>query len=95
MSDELEIGGHPSVHLILDGEGAFADKADRVVSIGGGALTFALLRGGMASGAYSVAIGVELHDGKFGVAQTSLAALRAAVRGLEGRVQFEGGTLDT
>lgn len=50
-----------------------------------------LIEGGMASGQHAVPISIPIGDGKVAVHQTSLLALRAAVRSLEGMAETQLG----
>lgn len=68
----------------LEGDGAFADKPIR-----GKPLSridrIAVLPRGTNHGNPSVAIGVELPDGSYVVAETTLRLLQTAMRGIEAR----------
>jgi hypothetical protein len=75
-----------ALHLFLD-EPAFPDLADhpeRVIHVTT-PLSLAGLAGGMASGKPSVALRVDLPDGRVVLTETSLALLVAAVKGLMAR----------
>lgn len=60
---------------------------DRIIHVGEGAppIGVAVLEGGMASGAPSVALRVDLPDGKVVVAETSLKLFLAAADALKAR----------
>ena len=75
--------------LHLDGDGAFADLADRrdqIIELDeGSVMHIAGLAGGMASGRPSVMFRFDLPDGRVVIAQTSLALFQVAAAGLTGR----------
>lgn len=73
----------PALNIILNGEGKFEDWRDRKVYHLGNdapAIRIAALPHGMASGAASVMIGIELPDGSVVMAETSLRLFLAAAR---------------
>ena len=73
----------PALDIILHGDGCWPDlkeHPDRVIHIAGDAhIAMAALPGGMTSGKTSVAIRIDLPDGRVVVAETSLALLGTAV----------------
>lgn len=78
----------------LDGTGKFEDWKDREkIHLGedAPAIRLAGLSQGMTSGKPSVAIGIELPDGRVVIAQTSMRLLLAAAKALEARYKNELG----
>jgi len=75
----------PVIDLKLDGDAAWPDLPDREVLDCGARIGMAGLEAGMASGKTSVAVRVDLPDGRVAIVQTSLAALETAVRALVAR----------
>lgn len=68
------------IHLRLEGDGAFSDlqdKLDQVVHLTE-PFTIAALEGGMISGRPSIAIRIDLPDGKVVIQETSILAFLAA-----------------
>jgi hypothetical protein len=83
-----------SLHLILE-EPSFPDLGEhpeRIIHVTT-PLSIAGLAGGMGSGKPSVALRIDLDDGRSVLAETSLALLVTAVRGLVAR--FGDPTADT
>jgi hypothetical protein len=74
----------PLVHVTLDGEHAWPDLATRDL-VRGAWTRLTALPHGMTSGALSIAICVELPDGRAVVAETSWALLHAAVQAIAAR----------
>ncbi len=77
-----------SMILELNGDGAFRDWAERdIIHLANGAppVRIAGLAGGMKSGAPSVAMGLELPDGRVVVAETSLKLFLAAADALRAK----------
>jgi hypothetical protein len=77
----------PALNLFLDGDDCWPDlkplmAEGRVVHLGNGAppIGLAVLPGGMASGAPSVMLRIDLPDGRAVLAETSLALLVTAAR---------------
>jgi hypothetical protein len=61
-----------SISVILNGDGAWPDLADRdVIHLQGGKIDVAVLDGGLISGRPSVTIRIDLPDGKTVVAETT------------------------
>jgi len=75
----------PVIDLKLDGDDAWTDIRLADVVDCGTVVKMAGLRGGMGSGKPSVAIRVDLPDGRVAIVQTSLAALETATRALVAR----------
>lgn len=71
----------------IDGDNAWADLRDDPDRVIGAVETFRIARlaRGMTSGATSVAIRIDLPDGKVVIAQTSLKLLSAAVSAFQAR----------
>jgi hypothetical protein len=85
----------PYMNIILDAENAWPDlkskPADQVISVDN--FHVAMLAGGMASGAASVAIRIDLPDGRTVIAQTSQALWDSAARAFRGRLEFLAGQI--
>lgn len=84
-----------SLNLILQGEGAWPDLTDgRLIHLGNGAppMQVAVLDKGMASGRPSVAVRLDLPDGRIVVAETTARLFCAAGRAIAARYPdlFEG-----
>jgi len=77
----------PVIKLILDGNGAFSDLKDRgdEVTHLTEPFTVAALARGMKSGHPSLAIRIDLPDGKVIIQKTSVAAWLTVSRALEGK----------
>ena len=75
----------PVINLKLDGDAAWPDLGDREVLDCGATFHMAGLEAGMGSGKPSVAIRIDLPDGRVAIVQTSLTALETAVRALVAR----------
>lgn len=73
------------LQIIMDGDGAFADLADRKDVTEGFATAVTYLKNGTASGRGSVAFKIEDDEGRIVIAQTTWALLHAAVRAFEAR----------
>jgi hypothetical protein len=94
----------PVIHLILDGDNAWPelapDPAGReriyVVHLPDAVWQLAALPGGMESGAPSLALRLDLPDGRVVLAETSLAAWITATAALRGRFPeaFAGGPFE-
>ena len=83
------------LRVILDGDGAFEDlkgKEDKVIYLTG-AFTVSALEGGMKSGGPSVAIRIDLPDGRTVIQETSLKLWYTATRALKGKFGDLGGML--
>jgi hypothetical protein len=81
----------PIIHLILDGDNAWPELAapdSGVVHLPDAPWGLAAIEGGMASGLPSLALRLDLSDGRVVVAETSLAAWVAATVAL--RARFPG-----
>jgi len=73
----------PGIQVILDGDGSMPDLADRmddVIHLTGSEISFHALKTGMTSGKSSVAIRVNLPDGKVVVAETSMRLFLEAAK---------------
>lgn len=83
----------PVLNIILDGDGcwpdAHPDQAHVMNCIEHGAMSVALLRGGMESGAHSVTFRIDAPDGRIVLAQTSLALFLNAARMFQARLEYE------
>lgn len=75
----------PAMNLILHGDGAFNGRDPANIIHVQSAFDVVYLDGGMESGKPSVAFGLELPDGTFVVAETSLALFVAAARAMQAR----------
>lgn len=71
----------PALHIIADGDNAWPDLRDRMDTVIHITAPFAItaLASGMTSGKTSVALRIDLPDGRTVIAETSLALLGAAV----------------
>ena len=79
-----------TIQLILDGDGAWPDLADNPnVQFVKEPIGLAVLTNGMQSGKPSVALRIDLPDGKIIVAETSLALFAMAARGIRARYEDE------
>ena len=77
---------NPSIALDLNGDGAWSDLAGRTDVIDAGyTLKMTALAGGMSSGRTSVALRIDLPDGRPVIVQTSLQLLTATVRAIAAR----------
>lgn len=91
----------PVISVNLDGDNAWPELArgpsDVVVHLPDVRWRLAALAGGMASGAPSLALRLDLPDGRVVIAETSLAAWIAATCALRGRFPeaFAGTPLDS
>ena len=76
----------PVIKLLLDGDGAFKDLVGREANVIHltSPFTVAVLDGGMESGAPSLAIRLDLPDGRVVVQETSLGAWLMVTAGLRG-----------
>lgn len=84
------------LELKLDGDGCWPDLAKAqedglLIHLAGKPIEVALLKGGLASGAHSVAIRLDLEDGRVVMAETSAALFLAAADGIRGRIEYERG----
>ncbi len=80
--------------IFLEGDDAFTDWIDREkIHLANTAtpIRVAALSGGMTSGKPSVAIGIELPDGRVVVAETSMRLFLTAAKAFEARYQEELG----
>jgi surface antigen len=75
----------PAIDLKVEGDGAWEDLRKSGVIWCGTRIGVAALEGGMRSGRPSIAVRLELPDGKIAVAETSLRALETAVAALVAR----------
>lgn len=76
------------INVKLDGENAWPDLRDRledVIHLQGPPMEIAVLPDGMASGKPSVAIRIDLPDGRVVVAEISLALWQMAAAAIRGR----------
>jgi hypothetical protein len=80
----------PMLTIKLDGDRCWPDLADKseeqLIEIQN--LEVALLPGGMQSGKASVAIRIDLPDGRTIIAQTSQELFDAAARAFRGRLEY-------
>lgn len=84
------------LRVMLDGEGAFADlagKEDKVIHLTGPFVVAALEGGMKGSGAPSVAIRIDLPDGRTVIQETSLKLWYTATRALKGKFGDLGGMI--
>lgn len=77
------------LRLIPHGDECWPDLAEKalrgeVIHLAGEGLALALLPSGMSSGAASVALRIDLPDGRTVVCETSMALLEGAVRAFQG-----------
>jgi hypothetical protein len=75
----------PVMTIVLEGDWAFkdeADKAEQVIHLADASppIKVALLEGGMQSGKASVAIGLDIGEGRYVIAETSLELFLSAAR---------------
>lgn len=84
----------PQLDIILDGDDAWPDLGarliadpDAVIHLGADAppIGVAVLPAGMASGKASIALRIELPDGRTVIAETSWALFASAARAISGR----------
>jgi hypothetical protein len=75
----------PVIDLKVDGDDAWTDTQLSEIIDCGTTIKMAGLRGGMGSGKPSVAIRLDLPDGRAAIAQTSLAMLETVTRALIAR----------
>ncbi len=75
----------PMIKIVLDGDGALADRDPAKLLELEGPITVSGLPGGMQSGKPSVAFWFDLPDGRTVFAQTSMALFLAAARAFRGR----------
>ena len=77
----------PIIHLILDGDNAFADLRDREADIIHltDDFTVSALEGGMTSGNASLVIRIDLPDGRVVLQETSVALWHTVDAALRGR----------
>lgn len=79
----------PWLDIKLDGDQCWPDLRDgKREIIATETISVALLPGGMASGKASVAIRVDLPDGRTVIAQTSHELFEAAARAFRGRLEY-------
>lgn len=84
----------PILSVFLDGDGGLTDWVDRdKIHLGNNAppIRILALSGGMTSGRPSIAIGIELPDGRVVVAETGMRLFLAAAKAFEARYQEELG----
>ena len=74
------------LHVILDGDNAWPDMQEKEL-VEAESISVALLEGGMASGAASVAIRFDLPDGSVTLGQTSLKLFLSAARAFQARAE--------
>jgi hypothetical protein len=82
------------IDLKLVGDKAWPDIKDRhIIHLGNDAppIGLTVLEGGMASGKPSVAIRLDLPDGRIVVAETSLALLETSIKAIRARYPSENG----
>ena len=73
----------PSMHIILDGDGAWPDLEDRKNVVNARNIAaLAVLGGGMASGRPSIALRIELPDGTTVIVETSARLFCTAARAI-------------
>jgi uncharacterized protein (UPF0371 family) len=80
----------PMLNIKLDGDNCWPDLADKPEGelIETQTIEVALLPGGMSSGKASVAIRIDLPDGRTVIAQTSQELFDAAARAFRGRLEY-------
>jgi uncharacterized protein (UPF0371 family) len=80
----------PYMNIKLDGDRCWPDLADKpdeqILQVQN--IDVALLPGGMSSGKASVAIRINLPDGRVVIAQTSQELFDAAARAFRGRLEY-------
>lgn len=80
----------PALVIKLEGDHSWPDLADKpdgqIIDIQ--TIEMALLPGGMASGKASVAIRIDLPDGRVVIAQTSQELFDAAARAFRARLEY-------
>ena len=84
------------LRVILDGDGAFEDlkgKEDKVIHLTGTFIVAALEHGMKPSGDPSVAIRIDLLDGRTVIQETSLKLWYTATRALKGKFGDLGGMI--
>ena len=84
------------IHIILEGDGAFADlqgKEDQVIHLADKPFTVAALDQGTASGMPSVVIRLDLPDGRVVLQQTTARLWVTVARALRGKWPGELGEL--
>lgn len=78
-----------AINIKLDGEGSWPDLIDRrdqIIHLGDGtSIDLAFLEGGMTSGRHSVAIRIDLPDGRPVIAETSWRILALSVQAIAAR----------
>lgn len=81
--------------ISLDGDGCWPDlkgeKAEKLIWLNDGSMSVALLKGGMQSGNHSVAVRLDLPDGRVVVAETSLALFTSAADAMRTRARMDMG----
>lgn len=80
----------PHMKLILDGDGAWSElisqgRESDIIHLPEPKIEVCVLAHGMASGAPSIAMRIDLPDGKVVIAETSWALFAAAARGIAAR----------
>lgn len=78
----------PTLTVKLEGDNCWPDLPERAEVIPVEHIEVALLAGGMSSGAASVAIRIDLPDGRTVIAQTSHALFDMASRAFRGRLEY-------
>lgn len=74
-----------SMNIILDGDNAWPELKDAEIILPEGTLQVAILTGGLASGRPSVAIRIDLPDGRHVIAQTTARLFVSAGRAIVAR----------
>lgn len=78
-----------AINVLLDGDGVWpdlADKRDQVIHLANGtSIDLAALPGGMTSGRTSVALRINLPDGRIVIVETSWRLLATAARAVAAR----------
>lgn len=79
-----------TLHVILDGDGCWPDIADKAVVHPKGEIQIAYLRGGTVDGlSPTVAIRIDLADGRVVFAETTLALFLSAAQLFEAKQKVE------
>lgn len=80
----------PAAHIILEGDDAMADvPPSKIEHLVPPEIRFVLLKAGMESGAYSVALGIPRGDGTWLLVETSHAVFDMAAHAFTGRIQYD------
>jgi len=83
----------PDLKLVMDGDGAWPDLAEtpeKIIHVTEG-ISMTRLTNGMASGKSSVAIRLNLPDGRVVIAETSMELFQSAARAFRVKEETAGG----